>query len=296
MPANAPEIVSAPIAHFPVLRGLIDELGIPAILDEFLPKHTLSRVSDADCVVTMILNILCGRVALFRMDEWLARTDAELLLGAGRQADAFVDDRLAACLDHLDAVGTDTLLTGVLHHFFSLPGRARAYSVHQDFTTLSVYGQYDDDVSPCGPIPMFGHSKELRPDMKQLVFGLTIHGSAGVPLVCSMLNGNTSDSFANRDHLAQLSKLLPPEDEVTIVGDCKWVDETTLGQLVGAGFHFVSLLPDTCKLRRQLIQDAFAAVPEPTSWPRLGSHAGRRKADPHTDWRWNAYRTLTFTQ
>ena len=77
------EVQGLPVAHLPVLRALIDELGIHAILDEILPQHVLSRVSDADCVMVMMLNVLCGRVALFRMDEWLSRTDVELLLGGG---------------------------------------------------------------------------------------------------------------------------------------------------------------------------------------------------------------------
>ena len=84
------DLEAQPVAHLPVLRALIDQLQIHAILDEALPKHCLSRVSDADCVVAMMLNILCGRVALFRMDEWLARTDVELLLGHRRAIDALI--------------------------------------------------------------------------------------------------------------------------------------------------------------------------------------------------------------
>ena len=91
-----PEIQACPVAHLPALRALIDQLGIHEIVEKALPKHPLSRVSDADCVVVMMLNTLCGRVALFRMDEWVGRTDFELLLGPGRDADAFDDNRLSA--------------------------------------------------------------------------------------------------------------------------------------------------------------------------------------------------------
>jgi hypothetical protein len=199
---SQPEIHSVPVAHLPVLRALIDRLGIHAIIDAALPRHPLSRVSDADCVVAMMLNVLCGRVALFRMDEWMARTDVELLLGPGREAEAFNDSRLATSLDHLDDYGTDTILTAVVTAYVDRPGRDTTYSVHQDFTTFSFYGEYRD-VSPCGPTPTYGHSKDFRPDLKQLVFGLSIHGSAGVPLVCSMVDGNTSDSRANRDQIGR---------------------------------------------------------------------------------------------
>lgn len=278
------DLQAVPVAHLPVLRALIDQLGIHEILDAALPKHPLSRVSDADCVVAMMLNVLCGRVALFRMDQWMGRTDTELLLGPGRDADAFDDNRLAAALDHIDVVGTDWLLTGVVQRYLAAPLRERAYSVHQDFTSYSVYGEYRD-VSPTGPLPMFGHSKDLRPDMKQLIFGLSLHGSAGIPLVCSTLDGNTADTRANRNHLAELARLLPPEDEVTIVGDCKLVDGQTIGQLLSAGFDFVSLLPATYTLRSELVRDAYALEPDTSKWPILGSHPGRLKADPVTFYR-----------
>lgn len=142
-----PEVHSVPVAHLPVIRALIDQLGIHAIVDAALPRHPLSRVSDADCVVTMMLNILCGRVALFRMDGWLERTDVELLLGPGRDSDALVDDRLASALDHIDAHGTDNLLTAVVTSYLDRPARETTYSVHQDFTSVSFYGEYND-VSP----------------------------------------------------------------------------------------------------------------------------------------------------
>lgn len=288
MRAPESDFHAIPVAHLPVIRALIDDLGIHAIIEDFLPMHALSRVSDADCVVTMMLNILCGRVALFRMDAWLGRTDVELLLGSGHQADAFADSRLAAALDHLDVVGTDNVLSRVVERYFQRPERETTYSVHQDFTTVTLFGEYAD-VSPNSPLPAFGHSKDDKPDLKQLVFGLSIHGSAGIPLVCTTLDGNTSDSRANRDHLARLAKLLPDEDEVTVVADCKLVDGTTLGQLLSAGFHFVTLFPDNYKLRSQLVVDAFDEEPDPAKWPILGSHPGRRKADPVTNYRGRSF-------
>jgi len=284
MTISESDVAAVPVAHLPVVRALIDQLGIHEILDEALPKHPLSRVSDADCVVVMMLNVLCGRVALFRMDQWLGRTDAELLLGAGREADAFDDDRLAAALDHIDAVGTDHLLTAVVTRYLGRPDRETTYTVHQDFTSYGLYGEYRD-VSPLGPLPAYGHSKDLRPDLKQLFFGLSLHGSAGIPLVCSTLDGNTSDARANRDHLARLAKLLPDEDDVTIVGDCKLVDAQTVGQLLAAGFHFISLLPDSYNLRAELVAAAWEAQPDAALWPLLGSHPGRLKSDPPTLYR-----------
>ena len=47
---------SLPAAHLPVIRGIIDQLGIVDVLDAFCPRHPLSKVSDAECVVAMLLS------------------------------------------------------------------------------------------------------------------------------------------------------------------------------------------------------------------------------------------------
>ncbi len=67
---------ACPIGHLPLIRAVIDDLGIVPVLEERSPKHPRSVMSDADCVVLMILNVLSGRVALHRMNDWLDRSDA----------------------------------------------------------------------------------------------------------------------------------------------------------------------------------------------------------------------------
>lgn len=41
------------------------------MLDELLLKDPRSKVSDADCVTAMVLNILGGRTAPYRMELWI---------------------------------------------------------------------------------------------------------------------------------------------------------------------------------------------------------------------------------
>lgn len=266
-----------PVGHLPVVRAAMDQLGIVDVLNQLLPQHSLSRVSDGECVAVMLLNILSGRMALFRMDQWLARTDAELLLGEGVDADAFNDTRLALALDHLDEVGTDRVMSEIVQRYLEQEDRPTAYSVHQDTTSFSLYGAYEAEAEPD---VTYGYSKDKRPDLKQLIFGLSLHGAVGLPLVSSVTAGNNSEQAVNRAHLAQLAKLLPESDEVTVVADCKVVDANTVGRVLGAGFHLVSLVPDTFSLRGQLIDAAWASSPDSEAWPELARQPGRLKADP----------------
>ncbi len=271
-----------PVGHLPFVRGVVERLGILEVIDDHCPLRFGNKVSDAECVGAMILNILSGRVALYRMEEWLALTDVELLLGEGVPREALNDTRLARALDYVDAAGTDTILGAVVLRYLAREDRPTEYTVHQDTTSISLWGAYDDAGEP---VPTYGYSKDRRPDLKQLVFGLTLHGSVGIPMVHSVTAGNTPDQAANRDHLAQLSKMLPDDDEVTVVADCKLVDADTLGRVLGAGFHLVSLVPDTFTLRRELIDEAWDDQPDAEAWPELARTPGRRKDLPHKVYR-----------
>jgi len=276
------EYTARAVAHLPVVRAVVERLGILDVVDEACPKHPLNRVSDAQCVLSMVYNILCGHPALYRMEEWLAKLDGEVLFGEGVETDAFNDTRLAEALDHLDEAGTDNILSGVVRAF--LVDQPRKFSVHHDTTSVVLFGDYRVDPETT-PMPAHGFSKDHRPDLKQLIFGLTLHGAAGIPLVATVHDGNTADATAARDHLGQLAKLLPDEHDVTFVGDCKLVNVDTLGRILDAGMHFVSLVPDNFNLRRELIEQAWSDHPDPAKWPILAEKTPRRKDDEPTAYR-----------
>lgn len=88
------EISGAVVGHLPVIRACLDKLGVMDVVDRHLPKHPLAHASDAECLAVMVLNVLSGRVALWRMDTRFANTDFELLLGEGAQSSWFHDTRL----------------------------------------------------------------------------------------------------------------------------------------------------------------------------------------------------------
>lgn len=282
------DVLARPVAHLPFVRAVVDQLGLLERIESHCPTHTLNRVSDAQCVLALILNVLCGRPALYRMDEWLARLDTDVLFGQGVPADAFNDTRLAEALDHLDEVGTDTILADFGRAYLAEEGEPRSFSVNHDTTSVTLQGAYEVDAEPK---PARGYSKDHRPDLKQLIYGLTLHGPTGIPLVSTVNAGNTSDPAVARDHLARLVDLLPDEHEVTFVGDCKLVDGRTVGRILRAGLHFVSLLPDTFNLRKDLIEEAWDAHPKVADWPLLAEKKGKTKDAPAT-----AYRGTSFVR
>ena len=63
------QTTSLPAGHLPVIRGCMDLLGFKEVIDGHLRKHDLANVSDAECVMAMVVNILSGRLAPWRMDK-----------------------------------------------------------------------------------------------------------------------------------------------------------------------------------------------------------------------------------
>ena len=294
MHTTLPPLRVLPVAHLPLVRGVIDQLGLEEVIDAHLPKHVLAKVSDAECVKAMLLSILSGRQALWKQDQWLGKIDAELLLGEGVEAAAFHDTRLGVALDRLDEVGTDRILGDVVTRYLAgRPADREGFSVHLDTSSVSVYGAYEDAPEPT---PLHGYSKDKRPDLKQLIFGMSLHGSAGIPLTMSVAKGNTSDTVSNRDHLSKLAALLPERDRITVVADCKAVDAETLGQLHKAGFHLVSLVPNSHKVRGEMVSRAWTEHPEVDAWPVLESRPGEHKGDPPRLYRGHSYEQMAMIQ
>ncbi len=274
---EVPQYRAAVLRHLPLVRQAIHSIGIDTVLAAELPRDPRNRVLDVGCVVLMIENVLHGRVALYNMNDWLEGMDVDIVLGEDCPPSAFTDDRLAATLDHIYDYGTDDLLSAVVRNYFEQRPGPDSYSVHTDTTTLMLWGDYDQAAAMGGPVPRRGHSKDHRPDLKQLVYGLSLHGAVGIPLCVSVLDGNSSDHAANRFHIDELAGLLPPKDEVTMVADCKLCDPTTLGRVLDADFHFVTLVPRTYKLRADLVEEVMdSEVP----LPELAREPGRTKKDP----------------
>jgi transposase len=118
------------------------------------------------------------------------------------------------------------------------------------------------------------------------VFGLSLHGAVGLPMVATMFDGNTSDKFMNAFHIESLAALLPDEDEVTLVADSKLVDTQLIGTLLDQEMHFISLVPHTFGARGAAL--ALLAT-DGKEHPELGRTPARKKSKPDTVYSGRSY-------
>jgi len=125
--------------------------------------------------------------------------------------------------------------------------------LHFDATSLSLYGEYNSDEE--NPLVTFGYSKEHRPDLKQILFGMTVTQDGNVPITGRITSGNTSDSTENRFNITSLRNIVPDLSKSILVADSKFFSGIILDLAYQNNLSFVTLVPKTVGLRDELVKE-----------------------------------------
>src|ERR687885_1760100 len=134
-----PAIEVYPVHHLPILKAYADQLGLIGLINYYVP--TEMDVDAGTVVLGLVLDTLSGRSPLYRLEEFFAQQDTELLLGKALPSHAFTDDTVGRVLDRLYAFGTRRLFTACAIRAAARFGRERRY-VHFDTTSRNVWGEY----------------------------------------------------------------------------------------------------------------------------------------------------------
>jgi transposase len=255
--------------HLPLVGAMLRELAVKDTLDALIPPHERNAVTVGECIEALVLTILTGEHALSRVANTLAGYNLEVIFQRPMDAAHFHDNRLGRALDARWTTGLARLSGAVITQAI------RQYALeltrlHTDATSLKVYGAYEPDEEAEGPLVTFGYSRDHRPDLKQLLFGLTVTAE-GVPVWGHVTDGNRSDTIEHRFHITQLRQHLPDLGEPLLVADSKFFAGETLALAGAHQFRFVTLVPQTVSLRQELVES-----PELRELPLLWEQPGRR--------------------
>jgi transposase len=243
------ELVSYRLGALPVVNHFLDRIGLDGLLARWLPAPDRRfRLDPAVAIRLVVINLLVGRAPLYGLGEWAAPY-APGLLGLPDGDTAWLnDDRVGRALVTLFDADRASLLTelivGVVGEF-----TVDTAEMHNDSTSVSVHGQYADaDGTPrrgkSTPAVTFGHSKDHRPDLKQLVFILTVAADGAVPMAYRLADGDTSDDPTHVPTWDGLVKVLGRRDFL-YVADSKLCSGTAMRHIDGEGGRFVTVLPRT---------------------------------------------------
>jgi transposase len=182
-----------PVAHLPLMLGVLRRLEVATVIDRLIPPHPEHVLSTGRGVEALVLAILDGAHALYKVGQRLEERGMLDLLQPGLTRASLHDYRLGRILDALCAATLNTVLSAMA--LKTLEGYAIPTPwLHQDTTTMALYGAYEDEPqTPGAPRPAYGHSKDGRNDLKQVLLSLGVSGDGGVPcgLACVMASAAT---------------------------------------------------------------------------------------------------------
>lgn len=216
-------------------------------LAEVMPvEDARLRLAPAVAIRLVITNLVLSRAPLYGLGEWAAGFDPALLGLSTGDLSVLNDDRVGRALEALFDADRASLLTGVVLRAIS-EFNIDTSQLHSDSTSISVHGAYADAVGTVrGGKPTqvitFGHSKDHRPDLKQLVWILTVCADGAVPLAYRLADGNTSDNPTHVSTWDGLVELLGRTDFL-YVADSKLCSRPAMGHIIGRGGRFVTILP-----------------------------------------------------
>jgi hypothetical protein len=188
--------------------------------------------------------------------------------------------RVGRALEQLFDADRASLLTELMHGVITEFGIDTA-ELHNDSTSISVHGVYRSATgTPRGgkptPAITFGHSKDHRPDLKQLVFILTVASDGAVPIAYRLAEGNTNDDRTHVPTWDGLVTLLGRSDFV-YVADSKLCSGEAMGHIAAGGGRFVTVLPRSRSEDRWFRDWAQTYQPQ---WAEAERHPGPRLGEP----------------
>ena len=246
--ADGLELRSYDVGALPLLKRIVERMQLRRILSEHLPRDdSRTELPTVTALLVLFANLLMAREPVYGVGEWAALFPPDLLGLREQDLSRLHDDRLGRCLDRMfEGIGP-TLIMAVVRHVIR-EFKVGLEELHNDSTTVSFYGAYDEAGQeseqrgrPTHAIT-WGHSKARRPDLKQLLYILTVTSDGNVPVYFSSASGNTVDDGTHIGTWDLLYELIGHADFL-YVADCKLASSENLSHIATRGGRFVTVLP-----------------------------------------------------
>jgi transposase len=238
------------IGALPIINRLLDRMRLEEFLGLYLPRaDRRCRIAPTIGVILLLKNVLLCREPLYGISEWAARYAPELLGFADTQLPSLNDDRVGRCLDRLFQSDITSMVLALVTHV------VREFQVdldelHNDSTTITFHGAYADAAKEqekgkqTRMAITWGYNKDHRPDLKQLLYILTVARDGAVPLYFQVASGNVADDQTHRATWDLLCRLTERRDFL-YVADCKLASTENMAYIHQHQGRFLTVLPRT---------------------------------------------------
>jgi transposase len=192
----------------------------------------------------LVYNLILGKDPLYELQEWVESIDFRCINNEDYENVKFNDDRFGRVLNKLYLVDRASLMTELVV-FFVKEFNIAVERLSNDSTSIKAFGRYPGKTKT-GLELKKGKSKDHRPDLKQLVFSLSIAGDGAVPIHYKCYPGNVTDDKTHIETWNSLLKITGCPDFL-YVADSKLCTDEQLSYIVDQGGRVVTIIPETWK-------------------------------------------------
>jgi len=226
------ELVKMRQDGLPIVSHFIDEMGVLSIL-----QSGLGNDRHAKAIVTLVKNLLVKSTALYGIDEWAREFEPRFV-----DLPEVTDDTLGRALDKLFEIDRATLQTKIvlsaLRKF-----TVSVEDVHVDSTSVAMFGEYKNQDKKAVQLKR-GHSKDHRPDLKQIVYNLVVSSDNAFPVHFKTWDGNTTDDTTHIYTWRELRALFQRSDFI-YVADSKLCTSNNMETIDKEKGRFITIMPRT---------------------------------------------------
>lgn len=246
------------VGGLPLVAGILECLGLRELLAEHLPAARRGAASPVDALFLLAINLSVAKDPLYELAGWVDALDLRALGLAAQPAASCSDDRFGRALDKLhdaDRASLQTRLVLAAIRAFDL----RCDRIHNDSTSVKAFGRIPGRTRT-GVELRHGFSKDHRPDLKQLVFSLSLSADGAVPIHHQVYPGNRNDETTHIRTWEDL-RALHGRSDFLYVADCKLCTRPQLAHIVAGGGRAITIVPQNLKEARAFIRKLEAGEP-----------------------------------
>jgi transposase len=285
MGADEFELHTEMLEALPVINHFLARMGLDAVVDRHLPADDARlRLDPAVVIGVVVRNLALDHRPVYALNEWAAPFDPILLGLDVDDVGALNDDRVGRMLDRLFDADRASLITEVVL------SAVRKFAIelgqlHNDSTTVTFSGAYQTATGAARagkatPKVTYGHNKDHRPDLKQLLCVLTVSADGAVPIAFRVEDGNTTDDVTHIPTWDELAVLVGRPDFL-YVADAKLANRAAMDHIAQRGGRFVTVLPRTRREDRAFRDWIFDHTPE---WTQAHRRPASRRGEPDQTW------------
>lgn len=243
MPESVIEHVQTQAVGFaPILRHYFDQCGIQRIIDDHVELDPRRKIlTHGQAAVAMITGILFQVMQLYRICKFAEEKTVLKVMLPHIAPEQYFDDRLADSLDAIFAYGIGDLELAITRNMIEM-FEIQSNVCHNDLTSVSFYGDADNNRTDRSIRVTFGHSKKHRKDLKQLVWSMSVSSDHAFPLFQKAYSGNTADVTTYVEQWHKLIDLLDDHDFL-YVADSKLITHENMAHIADNDGYFIAPAP-----------------------------------------------------